>query len=390
MFKFRKRVPTSLVEIVGKKEFIKTYTNEAEVKAIEVAIQQAISTMGNPSLPHDAKKLIVSDLLKEFISVKVSKVCSEIVNYSDAVEVYLKASSHVTQLEYNNRVYFFKELLPALLQYTIKSNNPELNKLTPTVLHQVSQLIPMLPNRNIHQFKNINIVSLIQGIKKGMIIVPPHQLLNSNTANKLIKRIRALAFYGESTGLFNMPSNIGTIKIKSKGQREQRDYLTVDEIETIICTCHDEKLETLIQVSRYSGMRLSELEKCTIKEIEGVLCFDLKSSSTALKTQSSYRIIPVHSALFRYLDTFQKMVSDGIYFKHLARKVKKWIDDSLENTDKKSLYSLRHSFATELIHRGADSSVVSELLGHSHTSMTLARYAKGFSIQRLQEVIELL
>lgn len=390
MFKFRKRVPNNLIEIVGKKEFLKVCATEAEFKTVELSINQAVVTMES-SLPSEAKKGIVVELLKDFIQKKPTTVPNKnITTYNEAVDSYLKSSTNVTQLEYNNRVYFFKDLLPALLQHTIKSSNPELSKLTATVLHQVSQLIPMLPMRNIQKYRSMDSVVLVSDVAKGQITLAPDELLSTTTVNKLIKRIRALAFYGGSTGLYSISTAVATVKSNTKGQRDERDYLTQDEINTLIVKA-DDRVKVLLQVSRYSGMRLSELTKCKITTIDNIMCFDLKNINCLLKTQSSYRLIPVHSNLLPIVDEYISIANQGsTSLRNLAKKVKKLIDYVLVDTDKKSLYSLRHSFATELIHQGVDSGVVSELLGHSHASMTLQRYAKGFSINRLREAIELL
>ena len=53
-----------------------------------------------------------------------------------------------------------------------------------------------------------------------------------------------------------------------------------------------------------------------------------------------------------------------------------------------TLYSLRHSFATELASKGVEPHIISELLGHSHKGMTLGRYVKGFPVEQLKEAID--
>ena len=72
---------------------------------------------------------------------------------------------------------------------------------------------------------------------------------------------------------------------------------------------------------------------------------------------------------------------------HLSRQVKRLINENLTDIEKKTSYSLRHTFASELIKRDVSSDIVSELLGHKHLGMTLSRYAKGFSVQQLYDAI---
>ena len=57
------------------------------------------------------------------------------------------------------------------------------------------------------------------------------------------------------------------------------------------------------------------------------------------------------------------------------------------NTKGKTLYSLRHTFATELAFRAIETTIISELLGHSHNGMTMGRYVKGLPIKLLSEAI---
>jgi len=143
-------------------------------------------------------------------------------------------------------------------------------------------------------------------------------------------------------------------------------------------------------VLAYTGMRLSELYKCEVVTIDDVKCFSLMDRSIKLKTKSSYRLIPVHRELLEELSTFE-VYRSNLSSEHLAKTTSATIKSlGFESKEKKSLYSLRHSFATRLIQAGADTAIVSELLGHAHSTMTLSRYSTGFSVKQLQEVVELL
>jgi len=64
------------------------------------------------------------------------------------------------------------------------------------------------------------------------------------------------------------------------------------------------------------------------------------------------------------------------------------IHKTLKDTKGKSLYSLRHTFATTLIAKGIQPEVVSELMGHAHSTMTMNRYVKGYPIKVLKEAID--
>ena len=174
-----------------------------------------------------------------------------------------------------------------------------------------------------------------------------------------------------------MTTAIATVKHQYSA-REQRKALTYEEIDIIYNATCNEELKNFINLLRYTGMRIGELGKYKVNIIDGIECFDLRYAE-ALKTMSSFRIIPKHPKL--------KIVKFTYTLEHMSRQVKHLIDEYLEDSDKKTTYSLRHTFASELITRGVRTDIVSELLGHKHVGMTLSRYAKGFSIEQLNEAI---
>ena len=119
-------------------------------------------------------------------------------------------------------------------------------------------------------------------------------------------------------------------------------------------------------------MRLSELYKCSINIVDGIKCFDLTDKTIDLKTQSSRRLIPVNTAI---LDNIENTLEEvrTMNLKYISKETNK-----LLTTDGESLYSLRHSFATELTNKQVQPELISELMGHTHSTMTLSRYSKGY------------
>ena len=111
--------------------------------------------------------------------------------------------------------------------------------------------------------------------------------------------------------------------------------------------------------------------------MEGVQCFDLRDKTLQLKSRASHRLIPVHHSIEepeQLLESFGSMSSQ-----YMNRQF-----DVPEGT----LYSLRHSFATELAGNDTEPYIISELLGHSHQGMTLGRYVKGFPVKVLKEAVD--
>ena len=70
------------------------------------------------------------------------------------------------------------------------------------------------------------------------------------------------------------------------------------------------------------------------------------------------------------LFTHLKLGSDG-YIKNVSRYFNvKWLPELRDKTSKKSIHSLRRTFAYDMKQKGVNEQVASELLGHASQSST--------------------
>ncbi|GAM78118.1 integrase [Vibrio ishigakensis] len=117
-------------------------------------------------------------------------------------------------------------------------------------------------------------------------------------------------------------------------------------------------------IALHTGLRANEiaqLYRSDIKSRDGIVYFDLTSSrpDQSLKNSGAVRIVPVHSKLLElgfveYLDRFsseQRIFPelsftgrDG-YFKSAGEWFRRFLRDTLSESDKVSFYSFRHTFA---------------------------------------------
>jgi len=370
--RYRKRIPSALKNFVEKNEIKKVLKSELEALEIDLKISNSVK-IANSDFDDKTKYALIEKELDGLLEVANKE---EACRYFDAVKLYLDQSD-VTEREWKSRVYFFNELLPALLKY-VYMENPVISEITPKHLNKIADIIKRLPSRNHDDLKRKTSYDLVKNTVQGKYT--DRKILHVETVNKMIKRIRSLSSYGYKTGLFSMTAAIPTFKNHSL-VREQRMALTEDEISFIVGASKNQEVKDFIVLLYYTGMRLGELYKYKLSIIDGVECFDLRDAKS-LKTKTSFRIIPRHPKI--------KVTKFTYSYEHLSRKVKALINSELEDTERKTTYSLRHSFATNLIQKGADPTIVSELMGHSHTTMTLSRYSTGFSVRQLREVVELL
>ncbi|HTF81071.1 MAG TPA: tyrosine-type recombinase/integrase [Cytophagales bacterium] len=153
----------------------------------------------------------------------------------------------------------------------------------------------------------------------------------------------------------------------------------------------------IIELLYGTGIRLSELIGMTEYQVNG--------NSNILKVLGKgdkERIIPINHSLSQlikdYLVKKKEVCADNTceyfivtdnykktYPMFILRIVKRYLSYVTTN-DKKSPHTLRHTFATHLLNRGADLNAIKELLGHS--SLAATQVYTHNSIDKLKSVFE--
>lgn len=136
----------------------------------------------------------------------------------------------------------------------------------------------------------------------------------------------------------------------------------------------------VLEIFYGTGMRLAELERLTIKDID----FSLQTIKVIGK-RNKQRIIPVSALLLDQIKAYLSM-REGVALSgvqeliinddgnkanraHFYNLVKKYL--TLAGvTGKKSPHVLRHTFATVMLNEGADLNAIKEILGHSSLAST--------------------
>lgn len=166
------------------------------------------------------------------------------------------------------------------------------------------------------------------------------------------------------------------------------DALSLDEVEALI-TAPDLKDwqgirdRAFLELLYATGMRVSEAANVQLKDLN----MDLGFTKCLGKGQKE-RIVPLgkkaKEALKRYLEkvrpelTKKNPAQPNIFVNRFGRSISRQSLWSIVKTNaakariKKRLtpHTLRHSFATHLLERGADLRIVQELLGHANISTT--------------------
>lgn len=159
-------------------------------------------------------------------------------------------------------------------------------------------------------------------------------------------------------------------------------------------------------IALYSGLRLGDIVQLLAKDIveeDGIVYFDItktEDEDKQIKTQSSYRRVPVHKRLIELglLSKVPKVPKDRIfadiaqgkdgYYSHNFSKFwSRYVRQIKVFSPKTAFQSLRHNFKDGLTHAGVTEVVAKALMGHSDKSVHDS-YGSGPSLKMLKEGID--
>lgn len=168
----------------------------------------------------------------------------------------------------------------------------------------------------------------------------------------------------------------------------------------------DAEMQAVTLIGMYSGMRLNEicsLRTENIREIEGVLCFEVFEG----KTKSAARIVPVHSKITDLVKSLLKKPYNGFLFYHASitdradGKRSTWHTQRFTRakrralgevgTERKVFHSLRHEFAQQLDRNQVPEDRIALLMGHERgKTETFKTYSKhAASPKELSRYVEM-
>ena len=192
--------------------------------------------------------------------------------------------------------------------------------------------------------------------------------------------------------------------ILPKSKPRQVMALSADEQVRFEANCPDTTYGRMFLFALQTGMRIGEILALVWDDIdfENRIIYVNKTVSTVVnrdrtkddpktkqvidttKTKSGMRTIPMSNKCYDLLKT-QEMNKTGVFCFSSAngkvimgRNARKAFDKILEKAEisvSYTIHSLRHTFATRLIEKGANIKAVSEILGHKSIQITLDTYS---------------
>ncbi len=256
-------------------------------------------------------------------------------------------------------------------------------------MYSIKETLSQLPKRLSANYKSLTLKKLVK------VDVEDDERISDTTLKAYIGYTKRFYNYCLSQQYIRInPCSALSVKSSSNAINE-RDPFTKEEVRALlqVIDTHNPSLKAIYYTLAYTGLRMSELWKATLKHDEqGDIWFlDLTDRKLRLKTNSSYRIVPIHRAL---VDLGIPQILPQAVREYKQERAQKVFNISIKpqvtSSPKKVLYSFRHTFATELKYSKVDPLVISELMGHSHSGMTMSRYASRYPISMLKEAIDTL
>jgi len=165
-----------------------------------------------------------------------------------------------------------------------------------------------------------------------------------------------------------------------KKQKTLPEVPTREEVQQIICDCHNLKHKAFFLVAYGGGLRVSEVAALRVKDIDSKSMRIFVRGGKGNKDRYTILSNECLCALREYWSVYRPKHKDGWLFLGAGRHTHisadavsdafiKWVA-RLGIQKELSIHSLRHAFATHLLEDGATIFQIKELLGHASLSST--------------------
>lgn len=175
------------------------------------------------------------------------------------------------------------------------------------------------------------------------------------------------------------PVNRLTPQERIKVSESKREYLSIDEIRTLIATeCSHEIVKRAFMFSCYCGLRLSDVYALKWKDL--VRDGDIWRVGIVMKKTATPNYLPLSKQAMSWMpERGDAADNDNIFARlpkgqYLNEIIKAWTKEA-KLSKHVTYHTSRHTFATMLLTLGADLYTVSKLLGHANVK-TMQIYGK--------------
>lgn len=236
-------------------------------------------------------------------------------------------------------------------------------------------LLTFRPNVRLSEIDKQFCLDMIDWFRNTYINKRTGTTIGARTADTYCQRFRTALNEAVREGLIdkNPWNKLETIE-KIKKPESKREYLTIDEIRSMIATdCPNELVKRAYLFSCFTGLRISDVRNLKWGDIyhENGQAF----VSVVMKKTNKPLYIPLSGQALKWMPQKGDSTSDDYVFGNLVNygnvneNLKKWAE-AAGIRKHISYHTSRHSFATMMLTLGADLYTVSKLLGHSSVKHT--------------------
>ncbi len=236
-----------------------------------------------------------------------------------------------------------------------------------TYQNEFCQLLQTIKNTNVH--------SLTPGqLKRYMVYAIQKEGISENTAHS---RLNALKFYfeqvlGREKFFWEIP--------RPKKRQQLPKVFSQDDIAAIIKSITNKKHKTMLMLAYSAGLRVSEVVNLKTYHIDSsrmsIFIESAKGKKDRIATLSPVLLVMLREYAKEYKPgkkgwLFEGSVKGTAYSSRSLQEVLQYAKKKAGVIRPGSIHSLRHSFATHLVERGTDITMIQKLLGHNDIKTTM-------------------
>jgi integrase/recombinase XerD len=249
-------------------------------------------------------------------------------------------------------------------QLHLKAYSPATIK---TYCNEFMQLLQLLKNKAAHTLT-------AEDLKRYMVYIMQKEKLSENTAHS---RLNAIKFYfekvlGREKFFWEIP--------RPKKQIQNPNFFNQDEITQILKQTNNIKHKTMLMLAYSTGMRISEVINLKVWQIDSKR-MQIKIEQAKGKKDRMTPLSPVLLVMLReYFIAYKPLKTGYLFFGQLptepysTRSLQLVLQAAKQRAGilkPGSVHALRHSFATHLLDKGTDVTMIMKLLGHNDIKTTL-------------------
>jgi site-specific recombinase XerD len=236
-----------------------------------------------------------------------------------------------------------------------------------TYRNEFLQLLQLLKQKNINELST-------DDLRRYMVYAMEKEGITENTAHS---RLNALKFYFEQ--VLKKEKFFWEIP-RPKKQKQLPKFFNQGEVAAIIKTAGNLKHKTMLMLTYGSGLRVSEVVSLKSKDIDSKRMCILITQAKGKKDRM-VSLSPVLLVMLREYWKKYKPLKNGFLFEGQIKRQPystRSLQLILAAAKRKagiikpgSIHALRHSFATHLLDKGTDVTMIMKLLGHNDIKTTL-------------------